>query len=464
MRGLTAAALATMLLVGVPSAAAAQRYAAPGGSGTECTQAAPCELKEAVGGAKAGEEVIVTGGTYSLSSAIFVPPVTNLQIHGEAGAPPPRITAAFPGPVFFLTQTGDGLSYLEIESNANGGQGVSCFNGGRIERIAVRAVGSGATGAFLSTDCTIRNSLFRIEGSAASGLRGTGPSGNTAATIKNVTAIAVGSGSVGLNSEYSEVVPGSFTVQLVNSIVQGSETDLKLIEGANGPGIIVATHSNFDNSMPSGEARVIDGGGNQTAAPLFTNFETGDLTEAPGSPTIDAGVDGELGPLDLAGKPRLQGSAPDIGAFESTPPVPPTAPVPELRSIAFKPAAFRAAKSGGAVISRRGKKRKKRPPVGSTVIYKLSDPGTVTFGLERAVKGRRAGRKCVKATRANRKHKRCTIYKAIAGRFSVTGSASGNNRFRFSGRVGGRALRPGAYKLVGRTPTTLKRGQFRIVR
>jgi hypothetical protein len=460
MRGALVGTIAILALVAASAAQATQRFAAPAGSGTECTQAAPCELKEAVGGAKGGDEVIVTGGTYSLSAAIFVPPVTNLQIHGEAGAAPPRIVAALPSPVFLLSQTGDSLSYLEIENNANGGQGVNCFSGGRIERVAIRAVGSGASGAFLSTDCSIRNSLLRIEGTFASGLRGAGSSGNTTATVKNVTAIAVGSGSVGVNSEYNEAVPGSFTVQLVNSIVQGGETDLKLIEGLNGPGIVAATHSNFDSAMQSGEAKVVDGGGNQTAAPLFTNFETGDLTEAPGSPTIDAGVEGELGPFDLTGGPRVQGSAPDIGAYEFTP------PVPELRSITFKPLAFRAAKSGEAVISRHGKRRKKRkkPPIGSTVIYNLSDPGTVSFGLERAVRGRRAGGKCVKQTHGNRKHKACTFYRPTAGQFSVTGAASGNNSFRFSGRVGGKALKPGTYKLVGRTPTTLKRGLFKILR
>jgi hypothetical protein len=39
----------------VPNAVAGQRYAAPGGTGIECTQEKPCKLKEAVGGAKAGE-------------------------------------------------------------------------------------------------------------------------------------------------------------------------------------------------------------------------------------------------------------------------------------------------------------------------------------------------------------------------------------------------------------------------
>jgi len=136
-------------------------------------------------------------------------------------------------------------------------------------------------------------------------------------------------------------------------------------------------------------------------------------------------------------------------------------PAGELRSITFKPTTFRAADAGGAVISRR---RKPRAPVGSTVTYNLSAPAMVAFSFERAVKGRRVGGKCRRATKANRAKKKCTFYKPIKGGFSVTGTAPLNNSFRFSGRIENRALKPGTYKIVGRAGTTLKRGLFKIVR
>src|SRR5262249_58893148 len=66
---------------------------------------------------------------------------------------------------------------------------------------------------------------------------------------------------------------------------------------------------------------------NLNAVPLFTNAGTGDLSEAPGSPTIDAGLDDPLnGPTDFAGNARQQGGATDIGAFEFpvAPPAPPS--------------------------------------------------------------------------------------------------------------------------------------------
>ena len=188
-----------------PAAFAGQRYAAPGGTGTECTQGEPCELKEAVGGAKAGDEVIITSGTYEAKTPIIAPPVTNVQIHGDPSGPKPKINAAFVGPVFSLTQTGDSLSYVDIENSANGGVGVICF-GAKLERISVRVVGTGAIGAFAFSDCAIRNSLFRVEGSNSTGIRGVASAPNTSASVRNVTAIASGSLSVGVSAEYNEAL------------------------------------------------------------------------------------------------------------------------------------------------------------------------------------------------------------------------------------------------------------------
>lgn len=457
MRGLAAAAAAVFVLVLAPAAQATQRYAAPKGGGTECTKAEPCSLNEAVAGAKGGDEVIVTAGTYAPNMAIFPPAATNVQIHGEAGAPMPKIVPSFAGgAVFFVTQPGDSLSYLEIEYNANTGAGVVCV-GGRVERVQVRVVGSSGIGIFVGTDCTIRNSLFLVEGAGGVAVHG-GSSGssNSTASVRNVTAIAGGAGSIGATSEYFQPEPGAFTLEFQNSIVQGGEQDLKPVVGAFGSGSIAVTHSNFDKSSPEGGAKVIDGGGNQTAAPLFVSAESRDYREAPGSPTIDAGLAGELGPLDFAGNARVQGAAPDIGAFESTPP--PAPAEGQLNSLALNPRKFRAGNVAGAVAS-----KKKRAPLGATVSYSLSAAATVEFHVEHGGTGRRVGGKCVKQTRANKSKKRCVIYKPLKGRFSVKGAA-GANSFKFSGKVGGRALKPGPYRLVGSAGSAIRRASFTIVK
>jgi hypothetical protein len=447
----------------VPAAYAGQRFASPGGTGTECTQEKPCELKEAVMTAKAGDEVIITPGAYEVKGPISAPPVTNVQIHGEPSGPKPKINAAFGGPVFSLFQAGDSLSYVEIENDANGGAGVNCFSS-RLERIRVQVVGLGGTGVFMTSDCTIRNSLFSVEGASSYGLRGENSgSGNTAASARNVTVITSGSHSIGAYSEYSEITEGSFTLELVNSIIQGTEHDLEMITGTKGPGNISVTHSNFDSSNPVGEkAKVIDGGGNQTAPPLFVDAEKGDYHEAVGSPTIDAGVAGELGPFDLDGNLRTLGAAPDIGAYEFLT-LPKAIPVvPELQSLAVTPSAFRAAKSGGAVASAK-KKAKPKGPVGTTVTFSLSAGGAVTvkFSVEQLITGRKAGKRCVKQTDANKGKAKCTLTKKLGGGFTDEGT-TGQNHFKFSGRLGSKALKPGRYKLVGGAGGVDKSAAFKI--
>jgi hypothetical protein len=440
-----------------PTAYAGQRYAAPAGTGTECTQEKPCELKDAVGAANAGDEVIITSGTYEAKSPIFAPAVTNVQIHGDTSGPKPRIIAAFAGAVFSLFQTGDSLSYVDIEDSANNGIGAACF-GARLERISVRIVGASAIGAVAQPECVIRNSLFRVEGAGSIGIRGIGlaPTGST--FVRNVTAIASGSVSTGVSAEYDEPVEGSYTLDLLNSIAQGGEQDLKALAGAKGVGTIAVNHSNFDTSKAEGEAKVIDGGGNQTAPPLFVDAENRNYHEAAGSPTIDAGIAGELGPLDLDGSPRILGPAPDMGAYETSNPMTVT-PVAQLQSLKLSPTSFRAAKSGAAVASA---KKKSKGPVGTTVTYSLSLAGKVDFTVEQLTTGRKVGKKCVKQTPANKGKKKCDLTKRLKGGFSETG-ATGQNRFKFTGRLGSKALKPGRYRLAGSAGGVAKRANFKIV-
>ena len=94
---------------------------------------------------------------------------------------------------------------------------------------------------------------------------------------------------------------------------------------------------------------------------------------------------------------------------------------------------------------------------------------SVRFRVERALPGRRVGGRCVKPTRANRRAKGCTRYRLMRGGFTHRGKA-GPNRFRFSGRLAGRKLRAGRYRLravatdAAANKSLSRRRGFRIVR
>jgi hypothetical protein len=133
---------------------------------------------------------------------------------------------------------------------------------------------------------------------------------------------------------------------------------------------------------------------------------------------------------------------------------------PSIGGLAMAPAAFRAA-ARGPTLSR---------AVGTRLRWRLSEAATVTFRVQRAAKGRRVGGRCVRQSRRNRARRRCTRYVTLRGSFRRTGAA-GANRARFSGRLRGRKLKPGRYRLLAeardragnktRRPATKR---FRIVR
>ena len=132
---------------------------------------------------------------------------------------------------------------------------------------------------------------------------------------------------------------------------------------------------------------------------------------------------------------------------------------PVLGSLSLSPGSFRAARSGPSVAAR----------TGSRVAYTLSRSARVAFRVERAISGRRSGGRCVPARRTARKVRACVRHVPMGGSFSHDGQA-GPNRFTFRGRLRGRRLRPGRYRLraVARDASgresDVRRRPFRIVR
>jgi streptogramin lyase len=165
--------------------------------------------------------------------------------------------------------------------------------------------------------------------------------------------------------------------------------------------------------------------GGPTNDGLFDNLSlTLDVTPAPPAPESPA-------PGTLPGP----GTAPAPGALlaDATPPV--------VNSLRASPAKFAVASGATAITA-----RLRSAPRGTKLSYGLSEPAVVTLSFERATSGRRAGSRCVKATSRNRRAKRCTLYVA-AGNLTRS-SPLGLSTLQFSGRIGRKALRVGAYRIT----------------
>jgi hypothetical protein len=121
---------------------------------------------------------------------------------------------------------------------------------------------------------------------------------------------------------------------------------------------------------------------------------------------------------------------------------------PKVSGLRVKPKAFKPA-------------TRRKPRRGADVSYTLSEAASVRVVVERCSKyakpkGRAKGRGSAAEAAARKKRKvvargRCLGFKAMAGAQTKAGKA-GANGFRFDGKVGRKALKPGAYRLA-LTPT-----------
>jgi hypothetical protein len=137
-----------------------------------------------------------------------------------------------------------------------------------------------------------------------------------------------------------------------------------------------------------------------------------------------------------------------------------TAPVlGAVTRLRVRPSEFSAARRGPSA------RDAARHPVGARVSFRLNTAATVRFRAERRVTGRRVRGRCRPATRLNRGGRRCARFVKVRGSFTRSGP-TGANAFRFSGRIRGKRLHAGGYRLVA-TPAgdgRAARAAFRIVR
>jgi len=461
------------LAVLAPAANARVRHASPTGIGTTCTQVAPCDLQTAMSETWTGDEVIIAPGDYALEEfGAYVPWVNaeltefshDIYVHGEFDAPPPTIhLAADEYSTLSMAGEGDRLSWVDVTSS--GAEATAIFCECAVDRVRALATGADSI-AISSGPGSITNSLALATGKNGTGAFMSSSAPGYTGSVLSSTVIATGPESEGVISAYfgsggpeeETPPPGTFTTTVVDSIVDGTESDLNAAGGASDRrGVFVASNSNFQ-VVDVDLGTYTDGGGNQTAAPLFVDAAAGNFAEAAGSPTIDAGTAyAGIGPVDLAGNPRSQGGATDIGAFEAVPPPAPGV----LKSLKVAPAAFKAANIGGAIISAKGKKAK--APIGAKVSFSLDAAGPVKFSVARPTIGRKAGKKCVKKSHGNAGKPKCKRLAPLKGGFTIDGSP-GANSFKFAGRIRNRSLKPGKYALVGSAGGVTKSAKFKIVR
>jgi PKD domain len=115
------------------------------------------------------------------------------------------------------------------------------------------------------------------------------------------------------------------------------------------------------------------------------------------------------------------------------------APRPRISGAKLTHTRFRIAKRATAIAAH-------APPRGTTFRFTLSEPARLTISFSHSVAGLRSGRRClkpsVKLRRAHARHCRRTV---TVGTLTRAKEPKGSDAVAFSGRLGHKALRPGAY-------------------
>jgi hypothetical protein len=129
---------------------------------------------------------------------------------------------------------------------------------------------------------------------------------------------------------------------------------------------------------------------------------------------------------------------------------------PVLSGLALRPASFRAAPSGASIATA-------KRHTGATVSYRDSLSSRTTFTITTTKPGARSGKRCP-PKKPQRPHGKKTCSRNVTlGSFSRSDKA-GANTFHFTGRVKGRALKPGAYRLTARPRAGGRTGKSVTVR
>jgi CSLREA domain-containing protein len=446
-----------------------------------CAMPGQCTLRGAIlasNGTGERDTVRVPPGTYELTGQDLI---VTMNDQVDVVGTDPRTTilkevSGGDGRVFLLEDgSAMGLSNVTL-TGATAGSAVLLF-GLNIDFRAVNVTFTGNQamrgGAIDGTGGTVTLANSTVTGNTAS-VSGGGIYLNGAASVLNVVNSTIGGNAApagtGVHVDrgtatltHTTLADGLFTD---TGATPGVTTLRGTIVGGCAGGAPVSHGANLDPSASCGLAGAGDRpGADPLLGPLQNNGGPTDTRlPAPGSPALDAVAGCPPPATDQRGIPRPQVSACDIGAAEVVAAAPPTLPPPRVLGLRFVPTRFRAAARGAAL----GAARRRRPPVGSSLRFRVDQAATVRFTLRRKLAGRRSGRRCVAPTRRNRRARRCTRLVALRGSYSRA-RAAGSHVLRFTGRWRGRRLAAGGYRLTavaraGARTGAAKNADFRIAR
>lgn len=467
MRYLIAHSFAALIaaLIFIPVANADTWHAAPGGSGTDCTAEAPCSANYATATKALDDDTVVfAGGDYAIATGLN--PANWISIEGATTGVPTRLVGGAGVTTTLSFNTAGTLSPahitdLHVTNQVAAGYALSAASssgiaGLLIDRVLAEASGTNAnalvaTQGSPSSGLLVRNSIGRTTGTGGNAVSIRGPVTDTGeAEVRNVIADSRGSGGIGLRVAGGSDATncGIFNVVVKNSIARsaaGASSDLEFTPGFGAvpcDASLTSHNSNWRGS--NAPLEIVSINDQHDVNPAFADAAAGDYHQLAGSPTIDAGVnDASIGPKDLGNAARVQGAAPDIGAYEfavTPPPVAePDTAAPIGSNLRLSPKNFRAKAGKTASISA------KKKPRGTTASFALTESATVSFTVQKKSTGRKKGNSCSSRRKTGKK---CTIYKNLKGSFSRA-STLGANSFKFTGYLNGKALKPGSYRLVG---------------
>jgi hypothetical protein len=468
-------ALLACLAVPVASAQADVYASATGTGSAPCNEAAAanrCSLDTALGAAATNETIFLAPGTYTRGSTLTV--AKQVTISGEVGKARPVIEAPTGVGAVGIAATGSRVTLrdLQVKSTATIATAISLTGENdlleRVESIGKASVACLLKGKFAKAE----DSLCESKGNV--GLRAeyssSGAIESVPMTATNVTSVG---GEVGVS--IVGVGKGGVTLYAKNAIASGGTYDVLASTSGEFPGAYGQfEHSNFETTRTQGEETSITSNasaGNQSAEPLFVDAAAGNYRELLESPTRFAGTGGG-GALDLDRMPRTTTCAgttgTDIGAYQlqECPPEPPpsggggenggetggggsgggnggtgsggtggstgggaaggfstgptptppatTATAPALSKLALTPRKF--------AVAGKGKK-------GTTISFALDRPAAVTLEV------------LAKKTAKGKKPRPVKV-----GTIAANGVV-GANRVKFTGKLKGRPLAPGAYTL-----------------